>query len=158
MRDHSICAGLFARWLLVLFLCFIPAVPTSAQAPSAQITILKAARLIDGTGAPTLQPAMIRVEGERIVEVGSNLRVSAGARVIELGDATLLPGLIDLHTHLTGDERVHWEDALTKSTPPRDALWGARNARITLLAGFTSCRGHGSHLALCGRRTTLRDR
>ena len=143
MMEHTIFAGLFARWLLTLFLCFIPAVPTSAQAPSAQITILKAARLIDGTGTPTLQPAMIRVEGERIVEVGSNLRVPTGARMIELGDATLLPGLIDLHTHLTGDERVHWEDALTKSTPPRDALWGARNARITLLAGFTSCRDMG---------------
>ena len=141
--DHSICAGLLARWLLALFLCFIPAAATNAQAPSAQITTLRAARLIDGTGAPTLQPAMIRVEGERIVEVGSNLRVPAGARVIELGDATLLPGLIDLHTHLTGDERVHWEDALTKSTPPRDALWGARNALVTLLAGFTSCRDMG---------------
>jgi len=129
--------------LIALFLCFIPATATSGQAPPAQITILRAAQLIDGTGAPALRPAMIRVEGERIVEVGSNLRVPAGARVIELGDATLLPGLIDLHTHLTGDERVHWEDALTKSTPPQDALWGARNARITLLAGFTSCRDMG---------------
>jgi len=129
--------------LIALFLCFIPAMATSGQAAPAQITILRAAQLIDGTGAPALRPAMIRVEGERIVEVGSNLGIPAGARVIELGDATLLPGLIDLHTHLTGDERVHWEDALTKSTPPRDALWGARNARITLLAGFTSCRDMG---------------
>jgi imidazolonepropionase-like amidohydrolase len=63
--------------------------------------------------------------------------------MVDLGDATLLPGLIDLHTHLTGDERVHWEDALVKSTPPRDALWGARNARITLMAGFTSVRDMG---------------
>jgi imidazolonepropionase-like amidohydrolase len=143
MMDHSRGAGAFARHLLVLFPCFIPAKATNGQAPPAQITILRAGRLIDGTGASAMQPAMIRVEGERIVEVGSNLRVPAGAHVIELGDATLLPGLIDLHTHLTGDERVHWEDALTKSTPPRDALWGARNARITLLAGFTSCRDMG---------------
>ncbi|HXY10249.1 MAG TPA: amidohydrolase family protein [Terriglobales bacterium] len=141
--DHSMGASAFARCLLALFLCLIPAKAINGQAPPAQITILRAARLIDGTGAPAMQPAMIRVEGERIVEVGSNLRVPAGAHVIELGDATLLPGLIDLHTHLTGDERVHWEDALTKSTPPRDALWGARNARITLLAGFTSCRDMG---------------
>ena len=92
MMNHSICAGLLERWLLALVLCFIPAATTTGQAPSAQITILRAARLIDGTGAPSLQPAMIRIEGERIVEVGSNLRVPAGARVIELGDATLLPG------------------------------------------------------------------
>jgi imidazolonepropionase-like amidohydrolase len=129
--------------LLAVFLCFIPAVATNGQAPRGQIIVLRAARLIDGTGAGILQPAMIRVEGERIIEVGSNLRIPAGAHLIDLGEATLLPGFIDLHTHLTGDERVHWEDALTKSTPPRDALWGARNARITLLAGFTSCRDMG---------------
>jgi imidazolonepropionase-like amidohydrolase len=130
------------RWLLTLSLWAIPAA-ANADPLSSQITILKAARLIDGTGAPTLSPAMILIEGERIVEIGSSLRIPAGARVIELKDATLLPGLIDLHTHLTGDERVHWEDALTKSTPARDALWGARNARITLLAGFTTCRDMG---------------
>jgi imidazolonepropionase-like amidohydrolase len=121
MLDHAVCGGLLARWLIALAVCLIPAVETKGQTPPAQITIPKAALLIDGTGAPTLQPAMIRVEGERIVEVGSNLRVPTGARVIELGDATLLPGLVDLHTHPTGDERVHWEDALTKSTPPRAA-------------------------------------
>jgi imidazolonepropionase-like amidohydrolase len=71
------------------------------------------------------------------------VRVPPGAHVVDLGDATLLPGLIDLHTHLTGDERVHWEDALVRSTPVRDALWGARNARVTLLAGFTSVRDMG---------------
>ena len=133
---------LLLRWLL-LSLWFIPAAATKAEPPSSQLTVLKAARLIDGTGAPTLSPAMILIEGERIVEIGPNLRVPAGARVIDLKDATLLPGLIDLHTHLTGDERLHWEDALTKSTPARDALWGARNARITLLAGFTTCRDMG---------------
>jgi len=115
----------------------------ASQAPPSPVTVLRAARLIDGTGAAPIQPAMIRIEGERIAEVGSQVRIPAGAAVVDLGDATILPGLIDLHTHLTGDERVHWEDALTKSTPPREALWGARNARITLLAGFTSCRDMG---------------
>lgn len=107
------------------------------------VVVLRAARLLDGTGAAPIQPGMIRLEGERIAEVGSDIRIPAGARVVDLGDATLLPGLIDLHTHLTGDERVHWEDALIKSTPVRDGLWGARNARITLLAGFTTCRDMG---------------
>lgn len=117
--------------------------PLSAQTRPSQVTVLRAARMIDGTGAAPIMPAMIRIEGERIAEVGKNLRIPSGARLIDLGDATLLPGLIDLHTHLTGDERVHWEDALVKSTPPSDALWGARNARITLLAGFTSVRDMG---------------
>jgi imidazolonepropionase-like amidohydrolase len=105
--------------------------------------VLRAARLIDGSGAAPIGPAMVRIDDERIADVGSNIRIPAGARVVDLGDATLLPGLIDLHTHLTGDERVHWEDALIKSTPVRDGLWGARNARITLLAGFTACRDMG---------------
>jgi imidazolonepropionase-like amidohydrolase len=60
-----------------------------------------------------------------------------------LGGATLLPGLIDLHTHLTDREDVHWENALTTTTPPEAALWGARNARVTLMAGFTTCRDMG---------------
>jgi imidazolonepropionase-like amidohydrolase len=86
---------------------------------------------------------MVRVEGEKISEVGSHLNVPAGAQVIDLGEATLLPGLIDLHTHLTGKMGVHWEDALAKTTPGHDALWGACNARVTLLAGFTTCREMG---------------
>lgn len=131
-----------SRWIVVLAAA-LSAAPLAAQSPPVPVTVLRAARLIDGTGAAAVAPAMIRIEGERIAEVGASVRVPPGAHVIDLGDATLLPGLIDLHTHLTGDERVHWEDALVKSTPPRDALWGARNARVTLLAGFTSCRDMG---------------
>jgi imidazolonepropionase-like amidohydrolase len=118
--------------------------PSSSIAPTSRaVTIVRAARLIDGTGAAPMVPGMIRVEGDRIAEVGASIRIPAGATVIDLGDATLLPGLIDLHTHLTGDERIHWEDALLKSTPQHDALWGARNARITLMAGFTTVRDMG---------------
>ena len=131
------------RGVVLAAVVFVAPAIRAAQAPSAQVTVLKAAQLIDGTGAAPIRPAMIRIEGERIVEVGQSVRIPSGARVVDLGDATLLPGLIDLHTHLTGDERVHWEDALVKSTPVRDALWGVRNARITLLAGFTTCRDMG---------------
>jgi imidazolonepropionase-like amidohydrolase len=131
------------RVVLLLSLALAGSTPLAAQPPRTQITVLRAARMIDGTGAAPIGPAMIRIEGDRIVEVGTSVRVPPGARMVDLGDATLLPVLIDLHTHLTGDERVHWEDALVKSTPPRDALWGARNARITLLAGFTSVRDMG---------------
>ncbi len=112
-------------------------------AAGAQTTVVKAARLIDGRGGPPLEPAMVRITGDRIVEVGSNLAVPSDAKVIDLGSATLLPGLIDLHTHLTDRDDVHWETALTTTTPPEAALWGARNARVTLLAGFTTCRDMG---------------
>jgi imidazolonepropionase-like amidohydrolase len=107
------------------------------------VTVVKAARLIDGRGGPPIGPVMVRIEGDRIAEVAGSLAVPTGARVIDLGGATLLPGLIDLHTHLTDRYGVHWEEALTTTTPPEAALWGARNARDTLQAGFTTCRDMG---------------
>ncbi len=119
-----------------------PATAETQPSP-APVTIIKAGRLLDGRGGAAVAPAMVRVEGEKIAEVGANLTVPAGATVIDLGDATLLPGLIDLHTHLTGKMGVHWEDALAKTTPGHDALWGARNALVTLRAGFTTCRDMG---------------
>jgi imidazolonepropionase-like amidohydrolase len=114
-----------------------------AQSAAAETIVLRAARLVDGRGGPPLAPAMVRVEGERIVEVGARVAVPAGARTIQLGDATLLPGLIDLHTHLTDKPGVHWEEALTTTTPGQAALWGASNALVTLRAGFTTCRDMG---------------
>ncbi len=114
---------------------------TAAAQPTT--TWIRAARLIDGRGGPPIASAVVRIEGERIAAVGASLPVPAGARVIDLGDATLLPGLIDLHTHLTNRMGVHWEDGLVKTTPGHDALWGARNARITLEAGFTTVRDLG---------------
>jgi imidazolonepropionase-like amidohydrolase len=86
---------------------------------------------------------MVRIGGERIEEVAASLFVPAGATLIDLGTATLLPGLVDLHTHLTSQEGVHWENALTTTTPPEAALWGARNARVTLMSGVTTCRDMG---------------
>jgi imidazolonepropionase-like amidohydrolase len=115
----------------------------AAAATPAPTIVLRAARLIDGLGGEPLAPAMVRIEGDRIAAVGSTLAVPPGARLIDLGDATLLPGFIDLHTHLTGRSDVHWEDALLKTTPAEEALWGAHWAEVTLLAGFTTVRDMG---------------
>jgi len=114
-----------------------------SQQAGASVLIVKAARLIDGHGGPPMSPARVQIEGDRIRAVGPNLTIPPGARVLDLGEATLLPGLIDLHTHLTDKFGIHWEEALVKTTPAEAALWGARNARVTLEAGFTTCRDMG---------------
>ncbi len=114
----------------------------SAQAAAPGVTVLRSARLIDGRGRAPIAPAVVIVRGDRIEAAGSAVPVPAGARVIDLGGATLLPGLIDLHTHLTSTG-VHWEEELLKTTPGQAALHGAHNALVTLMAGFTTCRDMG---------------
>jgi len=118
------------------------AFPLFLLAPADGVIAIRAHRLIDGNGGAPLSPAVVVVRGERIESVGADVPIPAGARIVDLGRATLLPGMIDLHTHLTGGA-VHWEDALVKTTPSSAALHGARNALDTLRAGFTACRDMG---------------
>ena len=113
----------------------------SAQSTAPAVVAVRAARLIDGRGGAVIAPAIVVVRGERIESVGT-ASPPTGAHVIDVGSATLLPGLIDLHTHLTSTG-VHWEDELLKTTPGQAALHGAHNALITLMAGFTTCRDMG---------------
>ena len=111
------------------------------QAP-APVTVIRAARMIAGTAGTVTAPAVVVIRGDRIASAGSTSQIPDGARIIDLGGATLLPGLIDLHTHLTSTG-VHWEDELLKTTPGQAALYGAHNALVTLMAGFTTCRDMG---------------
>ncbi len=106
------------------------------------IVVLKAARLIDGTGRPAIHNGVIVVTDNLITAVGTSdqVQIPAGARVIDLGDATLMPGFVDAHTHVIG--RILGDPA-GDSAPARDyqsfgAIIGTRNANNILLAGFPS--------------------
>jgi imidazolonepropionase-like amidohydrolase len=112
----------------------------SGQSQAPPVMVIRAARMITAVDDRVVSPAVVVVRGDRIVSIGGS--VPDGAGVVDLGSATLLPGLIDLHTHLTSTG-VHWEDELLKTTPGQAALHGAHNALITLMAGFTSCRDMG---------------
>jgi imidazolonepropionase-like amidohydrolase len=109
---------------------------------------LKAARLIDGTGAATINNAIVIVVNNRITAVGdaNSVRIPSGAKVIDLGNVTLLPGFIDAHTHLIG--RVlgdpEGDMAAVRDYDSFGAILGVLHARDTLMAGFTSVRNVGA--------------
>ena len=100
--------------------------------------------MLDVASGKLVAPAMVVVEGDRIRAIGG--QPPAGARVIELGDTTLLPGFIDAHTHLTLPEidKAGWQYDSVLNSPVDDALRGVRAARETLLAGFTTVRDVGA--------------
>src|SRR5436189_3422805 len=129
--------------LLVAGLLLIPGL--GAQTPPPQV-LIKAGRLIDGRSATAQTNVGILISGERIEAVGPVAQITAqapNARVIDLGQMTVLPGLIDAHTHmlLQGDvtSQEYEDQLLTQSTPYR-AILAARNARIALEHGFTAIR------------------
>jgi len=107
-------------------------------------TIVRAGRLLDVRTGKTLINQAIVIEGDKIVSVEpySGATAEANAKVIDLSSKTVLPGLIDAHTHLTFDPKFGY-DRLAISLP-REALIGAKNARVTLLAGFTTVRNVGA--------------
>jgi imidazolonepropionase-like amidohydrolase len=112
------------------------------EAPPKKVAI-RAGRLIDGkSDAPTTN-ALIVIEGDKIVSVTSGGAAPAGAEIIDLSKATVLPGLADMHTHLllNGDITAEdYDNQLLKDSIPYRAVLGARNARIALEHGFTTMR------------------
>ncbi len=117
----------------------------SGQTPPQQV-LVKAGRLVDGRSQQVQTNVGILIEGERIKAVGPLAQIqgqAAGARVIDLSQMTVLPGLIDAHTHLLlqGDiTSQEYEDQLLKQSTPYRAILAARNARIALEHGFTAIR------------------
>src|ERR1700730_6691197 len=113
-------------------------------APAEQTIVIRASKLFDSDSGRVLDRPAIVVRGSRIESVGSgNGPLPPNARQINLGDATLVPGFIDVHTHLTLNAGNAGYESLGISSP-RAALIGAKNARLTLLAGFTAVRNVGA--------------
>jgi imidazolonepropionase-like amidohydrolase len=133
---------------VVAGLLFVVATAVAQQPKTAGKTyLLKASRLFDGKADAIVKPGVVVVTDGKIVAAGTHAAAPAGAEVIDLGDATLLPGFIDAHTHLTQEATDDWKqdelDELQKTVAER-TLDATVNARKTLMAGFTTVRDVGS--------------
>ena len=117
----------------------------AAQAPAASPhpIVLHAARMLDVKAGRIVSPSEILVQGDRIVEVGSTVKHPDGAEVIDLGDRTLLPGLIDAHIHLFLHPGAEDLQTVQESIPER-TITATLAAREDLMAGFTAERDMGT--------------
>lgn len=119
-----------------------------AQQPPATVTVLHAARILDVADGKVLSPGEVLVVGERIREAGTHVTHPAGAAVIDLGDTTLMPGLIDAHVHLFLHPGAEDLQTVEESVPQR-TLSAAAAAKADVLAGFTAERDMGTEGAKC---------
>lgn len=119
------------------------ATPTGAQTFRDSVTVIRAARMLDVTTGNVIQNPTITVTGDRITSISSSA-APAGARVIDLGDVTLLPGLTDAHTHVTSNLEAGSFIRSVTETDADETVRGVRNLRTMLLAGFTTVRNVGS--------------
>jgi imidazolonepropionase-like amidohydrolase len=136
------------KLLMISALCGMAVIPAIGQEKkTGKSYVLKAARMFDGKSDSLTTPGLVVVADGKIVGVGAGASMPDGAEVIDLGDATLLPGFIDAHTHLTMMYREDYNKAMLDSLQkpiPEMALDASVNARVTLMAGFTTVRDVGS--------------
>jgi imidazolonepropionase-like amidohydrolase len=125
----------------------LSAVTAFAADPVPATIVLKAARLFDGKAKALVTSGVVIVQGDKIVDAGSNLAIPQGAQVIDLGDATLSPGFMDAHTHLTFDFSGNFAERRLRGLEvnvSEHAYLAIPNARATVEAGFTTVRDLGS--------------
>ena len=118
--------------LLVLFVC-------NLGSQTSSVIAIRCGRLFDGKTQALQEKALLLVQGDRIQALGQSLEIPPGAKVIDLGQSTVMPGLIDCHTHMFL-HGIPYEEALLKKSLQYRAIWASVAARRTLLAGFTSIR------------------
>ncbi len=137
--------------LLILFQAFLISAQNlgkPGESTGTGIVVIKAGQLIDGTGTTPIKNAVIVVTNNKITAVGTsaNITIPSGANVIDLGDATVMPGFIDAHTHIIG--RVlgdpDGQNARFRDYNSFGAILGVGNAEKTLMAGFTTIRNVGA--------------
>lgn len=130
-----------------LSLAFAAHAQAPAVAPVPAATVLKAAHLFDGRSGNLSSPGLVVVQGSKIIAVGASAAIPADAKVIDLGDATLVPGYIDAHTHIVSDHDDDWAQGFYEGMlrfPVEQSFHAGRNARVTLQAGVTSAREVGA--------------
>ncbi len=134
---------LFLFLLLLLSLHGLAAAQAPSQTAAPHAIVLHAARLLDVKNGRLVKPGEVLVLGERIVEAGSAVKRPAGAEVIDLGDRTLMPGLIDAHVHLFLHPGAEDLQTVQESVPQR-TIMALLAARDDLMAGFTAERDMGT--------------
>ncbi len=133
------------RWTIAFLVCtFTASLGAGQPAAPVKTVVIHAGHILDLKTGKTLTGQTIIIQGDKITNVGSltDQMLPAGATIIDLPNATVLPGLIDAHTHITFNPNFGYS-ALGISVP-REALIGAHNAKITLEAGFTTIRNVGA--------------
>src|ERR1700694_1022736 len=140
---------------IVLLCTSTPYARSQTTTAPGHVVVLHAARLLDVKNGHIVKPGEVLVEGERIVEVGSGVKRPAGAEVIDLGDRTLMPGLIDAHVHLFLHPGAEDLQTVKESVAAR-TLYASLAAKADLLAGFTAERDMGTEGA-GSADTAIRD-
>jgi len=132
-------------FMLVLTLVTVMSFAQAADQTPPPVTVVRAGHVLDVRTGKLAENQAIFIQGGKITNIlpAATYKLPAGSTVIDLPNATLLPGLIDAHTHLTGDPTDFGYSGLGISVP-RSALIGARNAKVTLEAGFTTVRNVGA--------------
>jgi len=126
--------------MAVLCTGIVAAFCSAANAQTAPVvTAIKCGRLFDGKKLELQENLVVLIEGNRITAVGKSVAIPAGAKVIDLSNATVMPGLIDTHTHMFL-HGIDYNDALLKKSLQYRAIWSTVSARKALLAGFTTIR------------------